>query len=77
MVALKERLKAAVSKEAQLIQEKEEVYSDLEGVKLEMAKAVRAQSNSQKRVDFLRNQCETLQEALTSSHIVSSRGVIT
>ena len=75
LIALKERLKAAVSKEVQLLQEKEDAYNNLESIKLEVTKAQRAQNNSEKKVIFLRNQCETLQEALASSRIVPDRGI--
>ncbi|QDZ19154.1 hypothetical protein HOP50_02g16680 [Chloropicon primus] len=74
LIALRERLKASVSKEAQLIQEKEVLYSNLENAKLEMAKTHRAQNSSMKKVDFLRSQCETLQHALASSRMMPHRG---
>ena len=54
LISLRERLKSSVSKEAQLIQEKEIIYSNLEAAKLEMAKAQRAQNSSMKKVEFLR-----------------------
>ena len=72
LISLKERLKSAVSKEAQLIQEKEDIYAHLEAAKLEVSKAKRGESSSKKKVDFLRNQCETLQHALASSRILPS-----
>lgn len=75
LISLRERLKSSVSKEAQLIQEKEIIYSNLEAAKLEMAKAQRAQNSSMKKVEFLRSQCETLQHALASSRIIPGRTV--
>lgn len=65
LAAFRGKLQGAFAKEGKLRKEKEEAYSELEFCKLEATKAKRAHVSTQRKVDHLRIQCESLQHALS------------
>ena len=60
LIVFRERLKAAIAKEAQLMQEKDEVVNAAELLKLETSKAKRAHAAALRKVDYLKSQYESL-----------------